>query len=359
MKQAFARLYILLAILLCGGSFAWADEVTFTLGNDANKYDITSNNGGANSNISITMTSGVSYNQVPTANSWFNGYNYHRAKGTIKVTPTNATITSIVLNCTKDNACTWSSSFGNSPKTDASNTIVTWTGTTSNDIILTNEGTAKSATRESHISSITVTYDITTTALRPINASINAYGYATFSCEYETKVPDGVTAYTGAVDENAKTITWNAVADGIIPMREGVLLKGTPSQTVTLAESRTCKEKIAGNHLKPNLTPCTKNELGNYIYVLSGENIMRLSDTGTLKANRAYFSLSKYITEATGESTASLRMIWNEGAATVIDITNTKTDKNTYYNLNGQRVSPSFNGKTGIVIINGKKVLMK
>lgn len=182
--------------------------------------------------------------------------------------------------------------------------------------------------------------------------TFNADGYATYSSAYERTVPSGVTAYTGAVDEDAKTITWTAIADGIIPANEGVLLKGTAGASVTLASSDTDKAKIAGNNMKPNLKERTKSEIGQYIYVLKGAAIMRLAEEGTLAAYKAYFNLSKYITDASSAAN-SLSFIWDD--ATSINSVENEGAKRAY-NINGQRVNAY---SKGIVIVNGVKTYNK
>lgn len=178
--------------------------------------------------------------------------------------------------------------------------------------------------------------------------TLNADGYATYSSAYERTVPSGVTAYTGVVDEDAKTVTWTAIADGIIPANEGVLLKGTAGASVTLASSETEKAKIAGNNMKPNLKERTKSQIGSYIYVLKGASIMRLAEDGTLAANKAYFNLSKYITSESAAA-KSLSFIWDD--ATSINSIESESAK-VAYNINGQRVNAD---SKGIVIVNGVK----
>lgn len=177
---------------------------------------------------------------------------------------------------------------------------------------------------------------------------LNSYGYATYSSAYERSVPADVMAYTGSVNEGAKTITWTEITDGIIPANEGVLLKGTANANVTLAASSTGKTKIDDNNMKPNLAFRTKSNIGEYVYVLSGSSIVRLSDSGTLAANKAYFNLSKYITDASSAA-KSFTLVWED--ATGIGAVKA-SDNKPAYNING--VSVKSNSK-GVVIVDGKK----
>lgn len=197
----------------------------------------------------------------------------------------------------------------------------------------------------------------TTITPAPSSVNLNAKGYASFSSEYELSI-DGAKAYTAKVDEEAKTITWNAIEDNIIPANEGVLLKGDAGEKATLAVSTTNKSNIADNDMRSNLVAKPKSELDGYIYVLSGENIIRLSDTGTVGANKAYFNLSQYITNAESSTGAkTFTMIWNDGGiATGINNASTSTSKGIVYNLTGQHVNANAKG---IVIIGGKKYINK
>lgn len=178
--------------------------------------------------------------------------------------------------------------------------------------------------------------------------TLNASGLATFSSAFEYSVPTGVTAYAGTVDESAKTIAWSAINDGIIPANEGVLLKGAANASVTLAASSTSKANIEGNDMKPNLSERVKSAIGEYVYVLSGGSIMRLSEAGTLAANKAYFNLSKYITNASSEAKSFL-FVWDDATG----IKSMESSSNgAAYNMNGQRVDSD---SKGIIIVDGKK----
>ncbi len=197
----------------------------------------------------------------------------------------------------------------------------------------------------------------TTIAPAPSSVNLNAKGYASFSSDYELSI-DGATAYTAKVNEEAKTITWNAINDNVIPANEGVLLKGDAGEKATFAVSTTNKSNIADNDMRSNLVAKPKSELDGCIYVLSGENIIRLSDTGTVGANKAYFNLSQYVTNAESSTGAkTFTMIWNDGGiATGINDASTSTSNGIVYNLTGQRVNANAKG---IVIIGGKKYINK
>lgn len=203
-----------------------------------------------------------------------------------------------------------------------------------------------------------INYSNYTTTIENATSSVtlNAKGYASFSSDYELSI-EGAKAYTATVDEEAKTITWNAIEDNIIPANEGVLLKGNASAEVTFAVSNTNKANISGNDMKPNLVEKTKDQLDGYIYVLSGENIIRLSDSGKVGANKAYLCLNKYITESSTSGAKTFTMIWSDSnVATGINNVNVNAKGTVVYNLAGQRVNENAKG---IVIIDGKKYINK
>jgi len=125
-----------------------ATTVSFTTGSGK---EISSNAGATKSGITITCTDGTS-----NPNNW-GGTTYVRlqAGGTIVVTPsTGITITQVVLNCSSGYEKTWSASTGNAPVTDTNAHTVTWSGSTTSSITLTNTASA-----QSRISSIAVTYE--------------------------------------------------------------------------------------------------------------------------------------------------------------------------------------------------------
>lgn len=177
---------------------------------------------------------------------------------------------------------------------------------------------------------------------------LNAYGFATFSSNSERSVPAGVTAYTASVDEENKIITWNAITDGVIPAGEGVLLKGEADASITLAESSMGKAKVEGNDLLANLTEHSKGDLGAYVYVLSGNAVVRLAEEGTLAAYKAYLNLTKYVTS--GITNAKGFVIqWNDDATAVTSVEAATATGS--YNLKGIRVKSDAKG---VVIKEGK-----
>lgn len=192
--------------------------------------------------------------------------------------------------------------------------------------------------------------DITSAIIVADNGDVklNAYGLATFSSNSERRVPAGVTAYTASVDEDNKIITWNSIDDGVIPAGEGVLLKGEADANITLTESSLGKAKIEGNDLMANLSENNKSSLGSFVYVLSGNAIVRLAEEGTLAPYKAYLNLTKYVTSGITNAKGFI-FTWNDNATGITSAKSTATGKT--YNLKGIRIQSDAEG---IVIKDGK-----
>ena len=178
--------------------------------------------------------------------------------------------------------------------------------------------------------------------------------YSTFySKENAYQVPNGVTAYTGVVEESASNpdesvLKLTAIEGGIIPAEEPVILKASQSQ-VYLPYTTETATKSDDNKLEG-----TDEEmiLGTNDYALSlGQNGVGfyLWDGKSIGANKAYLELSASSVKALAfefEETTSIHGLTpalSEGEGAI-------------YNLNGVRVDENYKG---IVIKNGKKVLQK
>ena len=179
--------------------------------------------------------------------------------------------------------------------------------------------------------------------------------YATFySGANAYEVPEGVTAYTGVVEESASNpdesvLKLTAIEGGIIPAEEPVILKATKSQ-VYLPYTTTTSTKSTDNKLSGTDEATT---LGANQYALSlGQNGVGfyLWDGKEIAANKAYLTLDGAKAKAfifqfdDGETTGILKPVMDE-----------KKDSPAY-NLNGIRVNDNYKG---IVIKNGKKIYNK
>ena len=180
-----------------------------------------------------------------------------------------------------------------------------------------------------------------------LNVTLASSGYSTFSSTSSWAVPEGLEAwYASACDGNYVTLT--KIADGKIPANTGVVLKGTASTTYILTPA-TDATSISGNFLVAAtsaisaLAPTTN---GKTNYVLVGGEFCPFTGTATVPANKAYLSVAA--------SAASLALQFDD--ATAISTVEKTIATGKTFNLNGQAVGNDYKG---IVIINGKKVLMK
>ena len=178
--------------------------------------------------------------------------------------------------------------------------------------------------------------------------TINAYNYASFSSKYELAVPEGVEAfYASACDGTSVTMT--KIEDGKIPANTGVVLKAE-SDTYTLSPT-TGATAITGNLLVAVTTAINglaATEGSNTNYVLKNGQFVTWTEgvKTNVAAGKAYLSVPS--------SSAALSIDF--GDATAINTVNANTFNGARVNLAGQVVG---NGYKGIVIENGKKVLVK
>ena len=182
--------------------------------------------------------------------------------------------------------------------------------------------------------------------------------YSTFySKENAYQVPNGVTAYTGVVEESASNpdesvLKLTAIEGGIIPAEEPVILKATKSQ-VYLPYTTTTATKSTDNMLEgtDEETTLSANQyalsLGQYgvgFYLWNGKSI---------DAHKAYLTLTA------SAGTKAFTFQFEDGETTGIQEASPKSSpegKELMYDLNGVRVNDNYKG---IVIKNGKKILKK
>jgi len=190
--------------------------------------------------------------------------------------------------------------------------------------------------------------------------TVPSSGIGTFSAKAKFAVPEGLTAhYCKTYNSAAGTISV-ANIDGAVPANTGVLLRGTPGETYTLTGTNSEAVTVTDNALVA-VTEETSiaQESGDYVnFGLSGGVFKKVNAAGgTVKANRAYLHIlkSSLLTEA-----KSIALAWDgetTGIANLNVDANDNFDANApMYNLAGQRVGKSYKG---IVVVNGKKVLIK
>ena len=184
------------------------------------------------------------------------------------------------------------------------------------------------------------------------------YYYSTFysrTCDF--RVPESVTAYTGAVDGSVLRLT--PVADGIIPAGEAVILRLTSADNTAtkkqfdLTATTTSATKSSSNALK-GTDEATTLSANQYALSFGGNGVGFYLWIGKeIGANKAYLTLD----DNEGENAKAFTFQFDDGEATAIEQpTISGKQSSDTYNLNGVRVDENYKG---IVIKNGKKVLQK
>ena len=186
-----------------------------------------------------------------------------------------------------------------------------------------------------------ISYDVTA------NLANGAYWATFYSNAGNYQAPVGTQVF--AVTLTGTSIEMTEIEDRIVKSGEGVVLKNTTtgSITMTLDTETTPAGDFTGNSLKGTMTSITNP--GN-AYVLNGKNgagFYKLSDGGTIGANKAYLTYSG----------AGAREFFLFDEATGIEMP-TVEDVNAdavVYDLQGRRV---VNPTKGLYIVNGKKVFI-
>lgn len=175
----------------------------------------------------------------------------------------------------------------------------------------------------------------------------------------EVSIPSGVTAYTGALDETAGTVTLTAIEGGVIPAGEAVIVKADNAGDFTFSPSATGASKSDNNSLlgvttQTNLTDLAKEGKTVLAFgLLDGVYGFRLPANTYIGANRAYL----YVTTATNSEAKSISVVFDDDNTTGINTVKTAEAQNApVFNLAGQRVS---NATKGLLIKNGKKFINK
>lgn len=177
--------------------------------------------------------------------------------------------------------------------------------------------------------------------------------YSTFSREFDVDFSDCAGAKVMTVTGNdaaTKTLTYNTLADGYVPAGEGVLVVNTENASDLWYRIGERTGVSVGTNLLKGVTEATTIhpvDGDNTNYVLKDGVFRTFTNAGLLSAHKAYLSLP---TNAASQYTIDL-----EGTTGISSVIQQK-EKQSVYNLNGQRVSQPTKG---LYIINGKKVVIK
>ena len=190
--------------------------------------------------------------------------------------------------------------------------------------------------------------------------TVPSSGIGTFSAKANFTLPEGLEAYyCKNYDSKEGTISVERI-NGVVPAETGVLLRGTAGATYTLTGTNSEAATVTDNALVA-VTEETSiaQESGDYVnFGLSGGVFKKVNAAGgTVKANRAYLHILK---SSLPTGAKSIALAWDgetTGIANLNVDANDNFDANApMYNLAGQRVGKSYKG---IVVVNGKKVLIK
>ena len=180
---------------------------------------------------------------------------------------------------------------------------------------------------------------------------------------YNATVPENVTAYTGRLSDDEKTLVLSQITDGVIPANQGVLVKSTVAGNYTFNQSATEPSATSDSDLK-GVTKATEvsalEEAGKTVLTLGIKNKVvgfRKPAGGIIGANKAYLLVTT--TTPSGGAGAPELVIGIDDDETT-GINGVKTDNADVdapmFNIAGQRVS---NNAKGLVIKNGKKYMLK
>ena len=191
-----------------------------------------------------------------------------------------------------------------------------------------------------------------TNVIQPITLTANEGATGEYWTTYynelaNAKVPSGAQAFK--VTLSGTTLTLTEISDGIISIREPVVIKST-SASVLPESSATGSEDTKANDLHGTSTAI--DNPGNAYVLNKGENgigFYKLKSTATIGAHKAYLTYSgaaarKYFLfdeETTGVNTLNVEH---------------KTMNGDYYDLQGRKVAQPAKG---LYIVNGKKVVIK
>jgi len=117
--------------------------------------------------------------------------------------------------------------------------------------------------------------------------------YSTLYLPFEAATPEGVTAYTGKINDEKTSVKMTAIEGGIIPAETGVLLVGN-AESATLTLSSTSATAITDNSLTGTCSDLTGQTQANFL--VFGKSSTTLGfykpNSTTLLANRAYIDNS-------------------------------------------------------------------
>lgn len=182
------------------------------------------------------------------------------------------------------------------------------------------------------------------------NQADGAYWSTFYSNEANYQASEGTQVF--AVNLDGGAIEMTEISDRIVKSGQGVVLKNSTTGSITMTRTNAMPAgDFSGNSLTGTMSSIT-NPGNAYVLNKTDENgigFYRLSNSGTIGANKAYLTYSGDLArefflfdEATGV---------NEVRGQMEDV------RGEYYDLQGRKVQST--AKKGVYIINGKKVVIK
>lgn len=190
----------------------------------------------------------------------------------------------------------------------------------------------------------------------PLNTVAGA-SYATTYLPFDISGIAGATAYTGAYDAAAGTLSMTALTDGI-PANTAVVLQGEANVEKATLTLGTASAIGSTNDLSGTLTPVTLTDDNRTGYLVLGLDTEDNSSLGFFTPSSTVTAIPGNKAFLTTETTASQAIRLNfGGTSTGIDgIINATTTVNTpIYDLTGRRVTKTVKG--GLYIQSGKKFI--
>lgn len=184
--------------------------------------------------------------------------------------------------------------------------------------------------------------------------------YYSLYLDYDAIIPDGITAYTAALNDDQTAVELTKVTGTVLKRNRGYIVKGNALGKFKFEVSGIMGDEIEGNGLKGVTVDTEAGDIeaanpGKTVIMLGLKNKVmgfRKPANDKIEANKAYLLAD------TPPDKNQIIAIRNDGTTTGIGrVTTGGSDKNApMFNLAGQRVGSNFKG---IVLVNGKKVIRK
>ena len=200
-------------------------------------------------------------------------------------------------------------------------------------------------------------------ANRQITYTVPSSGIGTFSNAFKFTVPEGLTAHYCKTYNAEKSIISVVNINGAVPANTGVVLKGEPGKTYTLAGTNSEAATITDNALVAVTEATHVNQTeGDYTnFMMSGGKFIIIAANNDpeekMPANRAYLKI--LTSELPSGQSRTITLSWDDAT----DISTTLMNKgelimNNSYDLQGRRINGLPTTK-GLYIVNGRKVVIK